>query len=136
MSVSRCHGLYSARLLCPWDFPGKNTIVGCHFLLRGIFLTQGCVSCIGRQILYRLSHKGSLQMFPLWVITKYWVLFPVLYNRSLLFMYSNMSLLIPNSEFIPPSSAPQHYYLCVWWEDLQHFHYSLHIIIVWLPFHI
>ena len=28
-------------LLCPWDFPGKNTGVGCHFLLKGIFLTQG-----------------------------------------------------------------------------------------------
>ena len=30
-----------ARLLCPWDFPGKKTGVGCHFLLWGIFLTQG-----------------------------------------------------------------------------------------------
>ena len=27
-------------LLCPWDFPGKNTGVGNHFLLQGIFLTQ------------------------------------------------------------------------------------------------
>ena len=26
---------------CPWNFPGKNTGVGCHFLLQGIFLTQG-----------------------------------------------------------------------------------------------
>ena len=25
---------------CPWDSPGKNTGVGCHFLLQGIFLTQ------------------------------------------------------------------------------------------------
>ena len=32
---------YPARLLSPWDFPGKNTRVGCHFLLQGIFLTQG-----------------------------------------------------------------------------------------------
>ena len=31
----------AARLLCPWDFPGKNTAVSCHFLLQGIFLTQG-----------------------------------------------------------------------------------------------
>ena len=29
------------RLLCPWNFPGKNTAVGCHFLLQGIFLIQG-----------------------------------------------------------------------------------------------
>ena len=34
------HGLYPARFLCPWDFPGKNTGVGCHFLFQGIFLTQ------------------------------------------------------------------------------------------------
>ena len=26
---------------CPWDFPGKNTGVGCHFLLQGFFLIQG-----------------------------------------------------------------------------------------------
>ena len=35
------HGLQSTRLLCPWYLPGKNTRVGCHFLLQGIFLTQG-----------------------------------------------------------------------------------------------
>ena len=30
------HGLQPARLCCPWNFPGKNTGVGCHFLLQGI----------------------------------------------------------------------------------------------------
>ena len=30
----------ATRLICPWDSPGKNTGVGCHFLLQ-IFLTQG-----------------------------------------------------------------------------------------------
>ena len=34
------HVLKSTRLLCPWDFLGKNTGVGCHFLLQGIFPTQ------------------------------------------------------------------------------------------------
>ena len=34
-------GLQPTRLLSPWDSPGKNTGVGCHFLLQGIFLTQG-----------------------------------------------------------------------------------------------
>ena len=29
------HGLQPARLLCLWDFPGKNTGVSCHFLLQG-----------------------------------------------------------------------------------------------------
>ena len=42
------HGLQPVRLPCPWDFPRKNTGVGCHFLLQGIFPTQGSnlVSCI------------------------------------------------------------------------------------------
>ena len=35
------YGLQPARLHCPWDSPGKNTRVGCHFLLQGIFPTQG-----------------------------------------------------------------------------------------------
>ena len=45
----------------PWNFPGKSTGVGCHFLLQGIFPTQGSnpglLHC--RQTLYRLSHQGS-----------------------------------------------------------------------------
>ena len=35
------YGLQPARLLCPWDSPGKNTGVGHHALLQGIFPTQG-----------------------------------------------------------------------------------------------
>ena len=35
------HGLGPTWLLYSWDIPGKNTGVGCHFLLKGIFLTQG-----------------------------------------------------------------------------------------------
>ena len=35
------HGLQPATLLCPWNFPGKNPGAGCHFLLQGIFQTQG-----------------------------------------------------------------------------------------------
>ena len=31
----------AARLLCPWDSAGKNTGVGCHFLLKGIFSHSG-----------------------------------------------------------------------------------------------
>ena len=35
---SRPHGLQPTRLLCPWDFLGKNTGVGCHCFLWGIYL--------------------------------------------------------------------------------------------------
>ena len=35
------YGLWVARLLCPWNSPGKNTGVGIHSLLQGIFPIQG-----------------------------------------------------------------------------------------------
>ena len=49
------------RLFCPWDFPGKSTGVGCHFLLQEIFQTQGLNPGLlhYRQTLYHLSHQGS-----------------------------------------------------------------------------
>ena len=50
----RLYGLYPTRLLRLWDFPGKNTRVGYHAFLQGIFPTRGSnlslLHC--RQILY------------------------------------------------------------------------------------
>ena len=61
VQLLQTHGLSPARLLCPWDFSGKNTGVGCHFLLQGIFPTQesnwGLLHC--RWFLYQLRHKGN-----------------------------------------------------------------------------
>ena len=37
----RHHRLLAASLLCLWNFPGKNTGMGCHFLLQRILPTQG-----------------------------------------------------------------------------------------------
>ena len=55
------HGLQHTRHLCPRNSPGKNTVLNCHFLLQGIFPTQGSnpglLHC--RQILHCLSHQGS-----------------------------------------------------------------------------
>ena len=55
------HGLQPIRLLSPWDFPGKDTGVGCYFLLLGIFLTQGPNSCLlhGQLSSLLLSQQGS-----------------------------------------------------------------------------
>ena len=54
-------GLQPTRLLCPWNSPGKNTGVGCHFLLQGIFPTQALTSH-----LLRLLHwqADSLHFVP------------------------------------------------------------------------
>ena len=55
------------KFLGPWDSPGKNTGVGYHFLLQGIFPTQGLNPCLPhcRQILYHWATRGS----PLWSST-------------------------------------------------------------------
>ena len=37
----RLKELQPTRILCAWDSPGKNTGMGCHFLLQGIFPNQG-----------------------------------------------------------------------------------------------
>ena len=51
----RPRGLQPTSLLCPWDFPGKNTGVACHALLQGNLPNPENISCIswtGRWILY------------------------------------------------------------------------------------
>ena len=55
--------------LCSWDSPGRNAGVGCHFLLRRIFPTQGSNPDLPhcRQILYHLSHQGSPKRILGWV---------------------------------------------------------------------
>ena len=42
----RLNRLQPARFLCPWNFPGKNTGTGCHFLFQGTFPTQGLNPCL------------------------------------------------------------------------------------------
>ena len=61
----RPYGLWPTRLLCPWNFPGKNTRVGCHFLLQGIFPSQGTNPSLLWLLHWptdslSLSHLGSL----------------------------------------------------------------------------
>ena len=63
-----------ARLPYPWDFPGKDTGVDCHFPLHGIFSTQGSnlsLLCC-RWILYRWTTKAFQQYLLrlLWELNK------------------------------------------------------------------
>ena len=61
--------LFGCRLqfLCPWDFSGKNTGVGCHFFLQGIFPTQG----LNPNLLGLLTAGG---FFTHWAIGADWML--------------------------------------------------------------
>ena len=62
-SYQSSSSLWPTRLLCLWDSPGKNTGLGSHSRLQGIFLTQGSQPALlhCRKILYCLSHQGSPQ---------------------------------------------------------------------------
>ena len=65
VQLLRSHGLQPTRLLHPWNFPGKSTGVGCHFLLQGIFPSQisnpGLLHC--RWMFYCLRHQGSVKNY-------------------------------------------------------------------------
>ena len=63
----RPQGLWPTRLLCPCNVPGKNTGVGCHFLLQGNFPHLGIEpkSPVLQEDSLLLSHKGSpLEYIP------------------------------------------------------------------------
>ena len=55
------HRLQPARLLYPWDSQGKNTGLGCHVLLQGIFLTQELNLHLLRFLHWQV---GSLSLVP------------------------------------------------------------------------
>ena len=113
--------LQPASLLCLWDFKGKNTGVSRHSLLQGIFPTQesnpGLLHC--RQILYPLSHEGSLSLLVyrktiyfcirIFILKLYWI-----YFSSVQFSHSVMSDFLRPHElqhaWLPcPSPAPRVY---------------------------
>ena len=93
------YGLQANRLLCPWDSPGKNTGVGCHALLQGIFPTQGPNPDLPHcgQILDCLSHQGSL-LKPV-AVYKDPALIPRLLWHSTACLCKNSSLVIANLAF-------------------------------------
>ena len=55
----RHHGLWSIRLLCPWDSPGTNTGVGCHALLQAQASNPSLLHLLQLQ-------TGSLPLAPPW----------------------------------------------------------------------
>ena len=67
--------LQTTRLLCPWDFPGKNTGVGCHFLLQGSSKPRDGtqVSCFTDQLFTTETPvKNPTAMWETWVWSLGW----------------------------------------------------------------
>ena len=70
----------------PWDFPSKNTGVGCHFLLQGLFLIKGLNPCLLHLLQWQadslpLCHLGiprihdSRSQFPNFATKGFWIIF-------------------------------------------------------------
>ena len=120
------HGLQPARLLCPWDSPGKSTRVDCYFLLQKIFPTQRqnphLLSLLHWQVgSLPLSHLGSPLLF-------YMVLIWILHDKHCIspfffFFKHNHYVPVPPSDFqivfhhgYPPQNKLPNLYL---WFDLK-----------------
>ena len=89
------------RFLCLWDFPGKNTGVGCCFFLQGIFLIQGSNP-------HLLHLQADSFFFPIYLYQFEANYFTVLQgflpytdmNQPWIYMYS------PSRSPLPPSCPP------------------------------
>ena len=70
------YGLWPTKLLCQWDFPGKNTEVGCHFLLQGIFSTEGsklCFLCLLHWEASSLPLSSVQSLSRVWLFETPWI---------------------------------------------------------------
>ena len=100
------HGLKSARFLCPWNFPGKNTGVDCHFLLQGIFLTQWLNLCL------LLWQANSLPQSHQWR-PYYW-----LYNTCVLSHFSHVWLCVTPWTVAQQAPLPMGFSRQEYWQGL------------------
>ena len=112
----------ATRLLSPWNFPGKSTGMGCHFLLQGIFPTQGLNQGLPhcRQTHYHLSHQGSLSYVNVVFMKWYLMIILLFISQTKCLGYSIFSFLfshkvmsnslwpheLPHSRFPCPSLSP------------------------------
>ena len=75
-------GLWLARFLCPWDYPCKNAEVGCHFLLQGIFPTQGTNPSLASPALPGGFFTTGLPGKPIHIHTELWMCVHVHVDRN------------------------------------------------------
>ena len=100
----RPHGLQLTRLLYPWDSPGKNTGVSCHFLLQGIFLTQElnphllCPKMVGgfftTEPLGKLLHLNTVQFKYIFTIHIYTHNFVYIHIHMHVYVYTHVCVCV------------------------------------------
>ena len=110
--------------LLSMEFPRKNTGVGCHFLLLGLFPTQGSNSifCIGKQILYHwATREGPCSLFRAWLLLLFYT-FPISnFNKPLQQASLKISFLVSFyvlgckalTEFLSNSNSTYYFYFLV-----------------------
>ena len=114
------YGLRPAKLLCPRDSPGKNTGLGCHAFLQGIFPTQGMNPCLLRVLHCRpiLPHWATWEArepLPYRIAQNHWRSIEATFvNWRLLIIYYSTSYrnslsATSKSPIIWTQSAPPHH---------------------------
>ena len=115
------HGLQPPRLLCPWNFPGKNTGMGCHSLLQGIFPTQelnsGLLNFAGRffniPIQKILTRQGTSSFSSIVQSSNHVRLFETPWTAACQASPSlTISQSLPTFMFIASVMPPSHLILC------------------------
>ena len=99
--------LWCTRLLCPWDFSGKNTEVSCHFLFRGNFPNQEsnpCLPCL-------LHCRWILSLLSQYIFATPWTAAQLAslsftISQSLLKFMSIESVMLPNKPHPLPPPSP------------------------------
>ena len=87
------------RFLCPWDSPGKNNEIGCHFLLQGIVWTQVSKLC--------LLHSRQIYWFIHSSVDGYLGCFHFLATRNNAAMNVGIQVLVQIYIFIPLGQIPR-----------------------------
>ena len=114
----RFHALWPTRLLCPHDFPVKNTAVGCHVLLQEIFPTQGSNLNLLHLMHWQvdalpLTHLGSPHFCLLFI---FWLLLPLC--SWLLPTSSPVFPLLPWQQMRPHVFVSKMFEEEIWWVPL------------------
>ena len=98
----RPHGLQHTRLLCPWDSPGKNTGVGCHFLLQCMKVeseSEVTQSCLTLSDTMDCSLPGSSIHGIFRATVLEWG--AIAFSQDMYYLSRFILLLIPNSKHLP-----------------------------------
>ena len=84
-------------------------------------------------ICYFLNVTLKFFAFSLWFFIGYWIYFPVLSRRTLLFIhstYNSLHLLAPNSQFIPLQSVTGFFFGCASWLVGSNQQWELQVLII------